>query len=162
MASQDAHKINKRPKDDSAEAKEADATKKILILLGDYVEDYETMVPYQTLSAAGYEVHCVCPDKKKDDKIKTSIHDFEGAQTYSEKRGHNFALNYAFEDAVKNKEQYCGLIIPGGRSTEYLSVNKTVVDLTSYFASNNLPIAAICHGPLLLGSVDGYLKGKKT
>lgn len=127
------------------------------------------MVPYQTLVAgipisiwrylyyhhpspfnlkylAGYSVDCVCPDKAKDDKIKTSIHDFEGAQTYSEKPGHNFALNYDFKDAVKNVKQYAGLVIPGGRAPEYLSVRKDVIELVSHFTSNNLPIAAICHG----------------
>jgi len=135
---------------------------KVLMLLGDYVEDYEVMVPYQTLLAAGYQVFTVCPDKQSGDKILTSIHDFEGDQTYTEKPGHAFELNYAFADAAKDPSQFAGVIVPGGRSTEYLSAKKEVVDLLSYFTSNDLPIAAICHGPLLLGAIDGYLKGKKA
>eukprot|EP01084_Bolivina_argentea_P079237 143753_1 len=144
-----------------AEQKQQES-KKLLMLCGDFGEDYETMVPYQTLSAAGYEVHCVCPEKKKDDNIKTSVHDFEGAQTYSEKPGHNFKLNYDFNDAVSNVKQYVGLVIPGGRAPEYLSVRKDVIDLVTHFTSNNLPIAAICHGPLILSAIDGYLKGKEA
>jgi len=151
------------PAAEEEEKKEARAkTNKILIILGDFVEDYEAMVPYQALSAAGYAVHTVCPEKKAGDKVKTSIHDFEGAQTYSEKKGHNFELNYDFAEAVANKATYDGLVIPGGRSTEYLSARQDVVSLVEYFTSNDLPIAAICHGPLLLGSVKGYLAGKKA
>eukprot|EP01084_Bolivina_argentea_P215201 365336_1 len=145
-----------------AEQKEQKESPKLLMVCGEYCEDYEIMVPFQTLSAAGYNVHCVCPEKKKDDKIKTSIHDFEGAQTYSEKRGHNFVLNYDFTDAVSNVKQYVGLVIPGGRGPEYLSIRKDVIDLVSYFTSNNLPIASICHGQLILAAVNGYLKDKKA
>eukprot|EP01084_Bolivina_argentea_P215200 365332_1 len=137
-------------------------SKKILMLCGDYGEDYEIMVPFQTLCAAGYEVDCICPEKKSGEQIQTSVHDFEGQQTYSEKRGHNFTLNYNFSDAVSNIKQYIGLLIPGGRAPEYLSIRKDVIDLVSYFTSNNLPIAAICHGPLILCSIDGYLQNKKA
>merc|ERR1719461_1479404 len=112
------------------------------------------MIPYQILSAAGYEVHTVCPEKKKGDKVKTSIHDFEGAQTYSEKVGHNFELNMDFEAASANLKDYAGLVIPGGRAPEYLSTRKDVIEMVSYFTSNNLPIAAICHGPLILAAID--------
>jgi len=144
-----------------AESKEPELEgKKILIIVGDYVEDYEAMVPFQTLSAAGYVVHCVCPGKSADDSVKTCVHDFEGDQTYSEKRGHDFAMTYDFKEAVKNKKQYSGLVIPGGRSVEYLSVKQEVVELTAHFTSNDLPIAAVCHGPMLLPG--GYLKGKKA
>ena len=99
-------------------------SKKILMLVGDYAEDYETMVPFQFLTGLGYTVHAVCPNKKNGDHIATAIHDFEGEQTYSEKRGHNFAINYDF-DAV-NTEDYVGLVIPGGRAPEYLRMNERV------------------------------------
>lgn len=128
------------------------------MLVGDYVEDYETMVPYQALTMLGYEVHCVCPDKNKGDKIITAIHDFEGAQTYSEKPGHLFTLNYDF--AKVNESDYIGLVIPGGRAPEYLRLNKRVIEIIKYFANANLPIAAVCHGPQLLAAA-GVLADKK-
>ena len=59
-------------------------SKTLLMLVGDYAEDYETMVPFQTLQAVGYAVHAVCPGKKAGESVATAIHDFEGAQTYSE------------------------------------------------------------------------------
>lgn len=100
-------------------------SKKILILAGDYVEDYELMVPFQMLIMLGYDAHVVCPDKKNGDMIRTSIHDFEGDQTYSEKRGHNFMINYDFDKV--NTADYAGLYIPGGRAPEYIRLNDRVV-----------------------------------
>jgi len=122
--------------------------KKILFLTGDFTEDYETMVPFQMLEMVGYEVHAVCPDKKKGDKIKTAIHDFEGDQTYSEKPGHNFVLNYSFKD-VKVSD-YSGLVIAGGRAPEYLRLNEKVIEIVKYFFDKFLPVAAICHGIQIL------------
>ena len=74
------------------------SAKKILLIAGDFVEDYEVMVPFQMLLTLGHEVHAVCPGKKAGDHIATAIHDFEGHQTYSEKPGHQFRLNFAFDD----------------------------------------------------------------
>jgi protease I len=132
--------------------------KKLLFLTGDFTEDYETMVPFQMLEMAGYEVHAVCPDKKKGDTIRTAIHDFEGDQTYSEKPGHNFALNYSFEDV--DVTNYIGLVIPGGRAPEYLRLNLKVIAMVHYFFTNNLPVAAICHGIQILTAAD-VVKGRK-
>lgn len=132
--------------------------KKVLFLTGDFTEDYETMVPFQMLEMVGYEVHAVCPDKKKGDKIKTAIHDFEGDQTYSEKPGHNFTLNYSFID-VKVQE-YDGLVIAGGRAPEYLRLNDKVLEIVKYFFSVNKPVAAICHGIQIL-TAAGIVKGRK-
>jgi protease I len=132
--------------------------KKLLFLTGDFTEDYETMVPFQMLEMVGYEVHAVCPDKKKGDTIKTAIHDFEGDQTYSEKPGHNFSLNYSFDDV--NVTDYCGLVIAGGRAPEYLRLNSKVIEIVQYFFSNNLPVAAICHGIQILTAAD-VVKGRK-
>lgn len=134
-------------------------TKKVLMLAGDYTEDYETMVPFQSLQMLGYQVDVVCPDKKAGDIIRTAIHDFEGEQTYSEKRGHNFALTADF-DAVDVKE-YSGLFITGGRSPEYLRLNERVIEIVKYFMNNNIPVAAICHGPQILSAAN-VLKGKKA
>lgn len=134
------------------------AEKKILMLVGDYVEDYETMVPFQALLMLGYSVHAVCPDKKAGDKVRTAIHDFEGEQTYSEKPGHYFALNYDFDKV--NVADYVGLVVPGGRAPEYLRLNKRVIAIVQAFAEANKPIAAVCHGPQLLAAA-GVLKGKK-
>lgn len=119
-------------------------SKKILMLVGDYVEDYEIMVPFQALQMVGFTVDAVCPDKKSGDIIRTAIHDFEGDQTYSEKRGHNFTLNADFDSV--NPSSYAALIIPGGRAPEYIRLNKTVLDIVKYFSDANKPIAAICHG----------------
>ncbi|MCU4350569.1 DJ-1/PfpI family protein [Acinetobacter ursingii] len=127
-------------------------SKQILMLVGDYAEDYETMVPFQFLTGLGYTVHAVCPEKKAGDQIATAIHDFEGDQTYSEKRGHNFAINYDF-NAV-NTQDYVGLVIPGGRAPEYLRMNERVVAIVREFDSAQKPIAAVCHGAQLLAAAD--------
>lgn len=132
--------------------------KKILMLVGDYVEDYEVMVPFQALQAVGHEVHAVCPDKEAGEFVRTAIHDFEGDQTYSEKRGHNFTLNAAFADV--KPEDYDALVIPGGRAPEYIRLNEQVLGIARYFANENKPIAAICHGPQVLVAA-GVVKGRK-
>lgn len=132
-------------------------TKQILMLVGDYAEDYETMVPFQFLTALGYDVHAMCPDKIEGDHIATAIHDFEGEQTYSEKRGHNFAINYNFENV--QPDQYIGLVIPGGRAPEYLRMNARVIAIVQAFDQAKKPIAAVCHGAQILAAAD-VLKGK--
>lgn len=131
--------------------------KKILMICGDYCEDYETMVPFQTLQAVGHTVHAVCPGKKAGDQIKTAIHDFEGAQTYSEKPGHNFTLNASFADL--KPEQYDALVIPGGRGPEYLRNDAEVLATVRHFFDTNKPVAAVCHGAQLLAGA-GVLKGR--
>lgn len=133
------------------------AAKKILMLVGDYVEDYETMVPFQALQMVGHVVHAVCPEKKAGDTVRTAIHDFEGDQTYSEKPGHNFALNFDF-DAVR-AEDYDALVVPGGRSPEYLRLDERVIGLVRAFGEAKKPIAAVCHGPQLLAAA-GVLQGR--
>ena len=128
------------------------SAKKILMLVGDYAEDYETMVPFQTLLAVGHSVDAVCPDKKAGDTVATAIHDFEGDQTYSEKRGHNFALNADFAKA--RVEDYDALLIPGGRAPEYLRLNEDVIRLVRDFKDADKPIAAVCHGAQILAAAD--------
>jgi len=134
------------------------AKKNILMLVGDYVEDYEVMVPFQALQMVGHAVHAVCPGKKAGDTVRTAIHDFEGDQTYSEKPGHNFALNADF-DAVK-PDDYDALVIPGGRAPEYLRLNPRILEIVRHFATAKKPIAALCHGPQILAAA-GVLTGKK-
>ena len=126
------------------------AGKRILMLCGDFGEDYETMVPFQALLAVGHVVHAVCPDKKAGDQIATAIHDFEGQQTYSEKRGHNFTLNATFADV--NPVSYDALLIPGGRAPEYLRLNAKVIETVQHFFSAGKPVAAICHGAQILAA----------
>jgi protease I len=133
-------------------------SKKILMLVGDFVEDYEVMVPFQALQIAGHTVHAVCPDKKAGDKVRTAIHDFEGDQTYTEKRGHDFALNATFAEI--NPASYDALCIPGGRAPEYLRLNPNVLKAVKHFADTNKPIAAVCHGPQLL-TAAGVVKGRR-
>lgn len=134
------------------------AAKKILMLVGDYVEDYEVMVPFQMLLMVGHQVDAVCPEKKAGDSVATAIHDFEGAQTYSEKRGHNFRLNATFAEI--KLEQYDALVIPGGRAPEYLRLNGRVIEIVRHFANSRKPIAAICHGPQILVAA-GVVSGRK-
>jgi len=126
--------------------------KKILMIVGDYGEDYEIMVPFQALSMLGHSVHAVCPKKKAGDKVRTAVHDFEGDQTYSEKRGHDFALNATFDDV--RAEDYDALVIPGGRAPEYLRLDRRVVEMVRHFAEAKKPIASICHGAQLLTAAD--------
>ena len=133
------------------------ATKKILMLVGDFVEDYEVMVPFQALLMVGHTVHAACHGKKSGERIRTAVHDFEGDQTYSEKPGHNFTLNATF-DEIK-PETYDALVIPGGRAPEYIRLNEKVLEAVRHFAKTNKPIAAICHGPQVLAAA-GVLAGK--
>lgn len=133
------------------------AARKILMLTGDYTEDYETMVPFQTLLMVGHTVHAVCPGKKAGEQVRTAVHDFEGDQTYSEKPGHNFTLNAEF-DAIR-AEDYDALVIPGGRAPEYLRLNPKVIAAVQHFANAKKPIAAICHGAQLL-TAAGVLSGR--
>ena len=134
------------------------AAKKILMLVGDYVEDYEVMVPFQALQMVGHTVHAVCPDKAAGQSVRTAIHDFEGEQTYSEKPGHNFALNFDF--AAASAQDYDALLIPGGRAPEYLRLNPAVLALVKDFNIANKPIAAVCHGAQLLAAA-GVLEGRE-
>jgi len=133
------------------------AAKKILMLVGDFVEDYEVMVPFQTLLTVGHIVHVVCPDKVEGDTVRTAVHDFEGDQTYSEKPGHNFTLNTSFEQV--NPADYDALLVPGGRAPEYIRLNPKVLGIVKHFIEAEKPIAAICHGLQLLAAA-GALKGK--
>jgi protease I len=133
------------------------ASKNILMLVGDYVEDYEAMVPLQALLMVGHVVDAACPGKRAGESVRTAIHDFEGDQTYSEKRGHNFVLNATFDEL--EPDNYDALVIPGGRAPEYLRRNTQVLATVRHFSEAGKPIAAICHGAQLLAAA-GALQGK--
>lgn len=122
--------------------------KRVLIIAGDFVEDYELMVPFQCLKMLGHEVDVICPDKKAGEQIKTAIHDFEGDQTYTEKPGHNFTLNASFDET--DESSYDALLVPGGRAPEYIRLNQRVIEMVQHFNNANKPIASICHGIQLL------------
>ncbi len=126
--------------------------KNILMIVGDYGEDYETMVPFQMLQMVGHEVHAVCPDKKKGQTVKTAIHDFEGDQTYSEKPGHNFALTATFDQI--DETEYDALVLPGGRAPEYLRLNDRVIEIVRHFFEADKPVAAVCHAVQILTAAD--------
>jgi protease I len=134
------------------------ANKKVLLILGDFVEDYEVMVPFQTLLTVGHEVHAVCPGKIAGEFVATAVHDFEGHQTYSEKPGHRFQLNYAFDEV--NAARYDGLVLPGGRAPEYLRLDQRVLEIVRHFATAEKPIAAICHGLQILVAA-GVVQGRR-
>ncbi len=132
---------------------------KLLMIVGDYAEDYETMVPFQALQMLGHTVDAVCPGKKAGEQVRTAIHDFEGDQTYSEKRGHNFTLNATFADV--RVEAYDGLVLPGGRAPEYLRLDAKVLEMIRHFARERKPIAAICHAAQMLAAA-GVIEGRKV
>ncbi len=134
------------------------AAKKILFLTGDFAEDYETMVPFQAIQMVGHVVHAVCPGKKAGDTVKTAIHDFEGDQTYTEKPGHNFTLNFSFDEVDTGK--YDALMIAGGRAPEYLRLNPRVIEIVQQMAAAGKPVAAVCHGAQLLAAAD-VIRGRK-
>ena len=134
-------------------------TAKLLMLVGDFVEDYEVMVPFQALQMVGHTVHAVCPGKTSGERVRTAIHDFEGDQTYTEKPGHNFALNADF--SAVDPAQYDGLVIPGGRAPEYLRLNEQVLAMVRHFASRDKPIAAICHGAQILAAAN-VIRGREV
>jgi protease I len=134
------------------------ADKRILILTGDFVEDYEIMVPFQALLMVGYAVDVVCPGKSAGDSVPTAVHDFEGDQTYTEKPGHNFVLNATFAEI--DPANYTALLVPGGRAPEYIRLNADVLKIVRHFAEADKPIAAICHGLQLLAAA-GVLSGKR-
>jgi protease I len=131
--------------------------RKILMLVGDYAEDYEVMVPFQALQMVGFEVHAVCPGKRAGQKVRTAVHDFEGDQTYSEKPGHNFTLNYSFDEV--NVADYAALVVAGGRAPEYIRREPKVLEMVRHFFEANKPVAAICHGLQVL-TAAGVLQGR--
>jgi len=135
------------------------SAKRILLLAGDYVEDYEIMVPFQALAMLGHTVDAICPGKRTGDRVRTAVHDFEGDQTYSEKRGHDFTLNATFAEI--DAASYDALVIPGGRAPEYLRLNEDVLALVLVFAEAGKPIAAVCHGVQLLAAA-GVIEGRSV
>ena len=134
------------------------SARRILMLVGDYVEDYEVMLPFQALQMVGHTVHTVCPDKAAGETVRTAVHDFDGAQTYSEKPGHLFTLNATFAD-VKAAD-YDALVLPGGRAPEYIRLNERVLSIVRHFAETDKPIASICHGAQILAAA-GVISGKR-
>lgn len=135
------------------------AAKRILLLVGDFAEDYEVMVPFQALQMVGHQVDAICPGKEKGEKVKTAIHDFQGDQTYTEKPGHEFALNATFKD-VKAAD-YDALVVAGGRAPEYLRLDPDVIALVRHFADESKPLAAICHGAQLLAAAE-VIEGRRV
>lgn len=133
--------------------------RKILFLVGDFVEDYEVMVPFQALKMLGFEVHVVCPGKRSGQRVRTAVHDFEGDQTYSEKPGHNFTLNYTFDEV--NPADYAALVLPGGRAPEYIRREPKVLEIARHFFEAGKPVAAICHGLQVL-TAAGVMKGRRA
>ena len=136
--------------------------KKILMLTGEFTEEYEIFVYQQAMEAVGHTVHVVCPDKKAGDRIKTSLHDFEGDQTYTEKLGHFFTINKTFSEAEKQLKEYDAVYCAGGRGPEYIRTDKRVQAMVRHFHDAKKPIFTICHGVQILVAVDGVVRGKKV
>ena len=136
-------------------------SKKILVITGDFAEDYEVMVPVQVLEINGYQVDVVCPNKKAGDTIQTAVHDFSDKyQFFVETHGHAYHLNKSFDDV--KVEEYAGLYLPGGRAPEYLRYDAKVLAMIEHFLKGNKPVCAVCHALLLLAEPPcaQYIKGK--
>ena len=136
--------------------------KKILMLTGEFTEEYEIFVFQQAMEAVGHTVHVVCPDKKAGDRIKTSLHDFEGDQTYTEKMGHYADINKTFSEAEAQLDQYHAVYAAGGRGPEYIRTDKRIQAMVRHFHEKQKPIFTICHGVQILIAVDGVVRGKKV
>jgi protease I len=128
------------------------SNKEILLIAGDFVEDYEVMVPFQALQMVGHDVHAVCPEKEAGETVKTAVHDFRGDQTYMESRGHNFELNATMAEI--DPSSYDALVLPGGRAPEYVRTYPEVIDAVVHFFEEDKPIAAICHATQILVAAD--------
>ncbi|CQH51994.1 PfpI family protease [Halobacterium hubeiense] len=131
--------------------------KNLLMVVGDFGEDLEIVVPFQALQAVGHEVDAVCPEKEAGEKVKTAIHDFRGDQTYLEERGHDFELTATLAEV--DPADYDGLVVPGGRAPEYLRTYDEVIETVQHFFEADKPVATLCHGPQILaaaGVLDGY------
>ena len=138
------------------------AGKKILMLTGEFTEEYEIFVYQQGMQAVGHTVHVVCPDKNAGDRIKTSLHDFEGDQTYTEKMGHYADINKTFSEALAQLDQYDAVYCAGGRGPEYIRTDKRIQQMVKHFHDADKPIFTICHGVQILIAVDGVVRGKRV
>lgn len=136
------------------------AGKRILMLTGEFTEEYEIFVFQQAMEAVGHTVHVICPDKNAGDVIKTSLHDFEGHQTYTEKPGHDFVINKTFSEV--RPEQYDAVYCAGGRGPEYIRTDKRIQAMVRHFHEAGKPIFTICHGVQILVAVEGVVRGKKV
>lgn len=134
--------------------------KKILMLTGEFTEEYEIFVFQQGMEAVGHTVHVVCPDKRAGDKIQTSLHDFEGHQTYIERFGHLADINKTFSEV--KLEEYDAVYCAGGRGPEYIRTDKRIQAMVRHFHETGKPIFTICHGAQILMAVDGVLTGKRV
>ena len=134
--------------------------KKILMLTGEFTEEYEIFVFQQGMEAVGHTVHVICPDKRAGDIIKTSLHDFEGHQTYTEKLGHDFVINKTFSEV--DVDAYDAVYCAGGRGPEYIRTDKRIQAMVRHFVDQKKPIFTICHGVQILIAVDGVVRGKKV
>ncbi len=135
------------------------SSKKVLMIVGDFVEDYECMVPRQCLEMVGHAVTVVSPGKSAGDVVQTAVHDFEGYQTFTEKLGHRFPVSAAFE--AVSADAFDALMVPGGRSPEFLREDPAVIALVQAFFAAGKPVACLCHGGQLLTAAD-VLRGRRV
>lgn len=131
---------------------------RILIIGGDAVEALEIFYPYFRLREEGWDVDVAAPTRKT---LRTVVHDFEDWETYTEKPGYRFPW-VSRSLAETDPAQYDGLVIPGGRMPEYVRVvaEESLRKIVSHFMENRKPVAAICHGPLVLAAF-GYVRGRR-
>ncbi|MFB6346441.1 MAG: DJ-1/PfpI family protein [bacterium] len=125
---------------------------RLLLITGDYAEDYEVMVPYQALQMVGYPVDTVAPNKKPGDSIHTAVHYSEDADTYLEREGHPFEINSNLNTV--DVADYVGLVLPGGRAPEYIRLNDRVIEIVRMFFEEDKAVAAICHAAQILVASD--------
>ena len=135
--------------------------KKVLMLIGEYSEEYEIYVVEQALEALGHEVDIICPETKAGQMVRTSVHDFgPGVMTWTEHLGHNIEVNVDF-DAVDTAD-YDAVYVAGGRGPEYIRTYPRIREIVREFHRDNKPIAAICHGLQVLVAVPEVIAGKRV
>jgi protease I len=124
---------------------------KILMITGDAGEAQEIYYAKFRLEEEGWQVHIAAPEKRV---FLSVVHDFEpGVDTYTEKPGYRVQADLGLGEVVP--EEYDGLVLPGGRAPEYLRNRESAVAIVRHFLDSGKPIAANCHGPLLILAAGG-------
>jgi protease I len=124
---------------------------RILLMTGDAGEAQEIYYAKFRLEEEGWKVDIVAPTKRTFHSV---VHDFDpGFDTYTEKPGYRVEADLGLDDV--DPTAYAGLVLPGGRAPEYLRNRANAVAIVRHFVESGKPIAANCHGPLLLIAAGG-------
>jgi protease I len=117
-------------------------SERVAILVEDEFEDSEVSGPADALRQAGLEVIVVGPS---------------AGATYTGKKGGTVVADLAAGKA--RARDFDALVIPGGHAPDKMRMRHAMVDLARDMVAAGKPVAAICHGPQLLISINA-LRGK--